>query len=263
MGRPENPSENVKILSATVSEAAGHWFVSLSVEREIEEPKPKKAHVVGVDVGIKHLAVTSDGEVFDNPKALSKAQDILRTRQKAVSRKVKGSQNRRKAVVQVAKLHRRVANIRRDSIHKLTTSINKSASVIVIEDLNVSGMMRNHKIARALSDASLGEIHRQLEYKSKWYGTGIRKADRFYPSSKRCSRCGAVKESLSLGERTYCCEECGLVIDRDLNAALNLKFLAASSAVTACCPGSAGRSRKASTKLLVGQEPSRLEEAHG
>ena len=252
------PVENVKVLSATVSEQAGRWFVSLQVEQEIADPEPKAPHVVGVDVGIKHLAVTSDGEIFDNPKVLTKAQRTLRIRQKAVSRKQKGSANRRKAVARVARLHRRVTNIRKDAIHKMTTSITKSASIIVIEDLNVSGMLKNRNLARSLSDASLSEIHRQLEYKSKWYGAELRKADRFYPSSKRCSKCGHVKDTLSLAERTYRCE-CGFVVDRDLNAALNLKALAGSSPVSACCPGSAGRSRKTSTKLLVGQEPSRKE----
>ncbi len=250
--------KNVKVLSATISESAGRWFVSLQVEQEIADPLPKAPHVIGVDVGIKSLAVTSDGEVFDSPKSLAKAQNTLRVRQKAVSRKVKGSKNRREAVARVASVHRRVANIRRDAIHKMTTSITKSASTIVIEDLNVSGMLKNHKLARSLSDASLSEIHRQLEYKAKWYGTELRKADRFYPSSKLCSRCGKKKESLSLSERMYQCE-CGLVMDRDLNAALNLKALAGSSPVSACCPGSAGRSRKTSTKLLVGQEPSQEE----
>ncbi len=255
------PAENVKVLSATVSEQAGRWFVSLQVEQEITDPLPKVPHVVGVDVGIKSLAITSDGEVFDNPKALAKAQKTLRIRQKAVSRKVKGSKNRRKAVARVAHVHRRVANIRRDAIHKMTSSIIKSASIVVIEDLNVSGMLKNHKLARSLSDASLSEIHRQLEYKAKWYGAELRKADRFYPSSKRCSKCGHVKSELSLSERTYHCEnpECGQVIDRDLNAALNLKLWPVVAPVAACCPGSSGRSRKTSTKLLVGQEPSRKE----
>jgi putative transposase len=256
------PVEKVKVLAATVSEQAGRWFVSLQVEQEIADPKPKPHHVVGVDVGIKSLAVTSDGEVFDSPKSLANAQKTLRIRQKAVSRKVKGSQNRRKAVARVARVHRRVANIRIDAIHKMTTSIIKSASSVVIEDLNVSGMLKNHKLARSLSDASLSEIHRQLAYKSKWAGVALHKADRFYPSSKTCSGCGNIRE-VSLSERTYCCDRCGLTMDRDLNAALNLKALAGSSPVSACCPGSAGRSRKTSTKLLVGQEPSRLEEAYG
>ena len=259
------PIEGVKVLSATVSESAGRWFVSLQVEQEFPDPEPKPAHVVGVDVGIKHLAITSDGEVFENPKALGNVQKTLRVRQKAVSRKIKGSKNRRKAVARVARVHQRVANIRRDAIHKMTTAITKSASTIVIEDLNVSGMLKNHCLARALSDASLSEIHRQLAYKSKWYGAELLKADRFYPSSKRCSKCGEVKETLDLGERMYYCENlaCGSVIDRDLNASLNLKSLAGSSPVSACCPGSSGLNRKIQTKLLVGQEPNRLESVYG
>jgi putative transposase len=253
------PVEGVKILSATISEAAGRWFVSLQVKQEIAAPAVQRAHVVGIDVGIKHLVVTSDGETFDNPKALTKVLQTLRTRQKAVSRKVKGSANRRKAVARVARVHRRVANIRKDVIHKMTTSIAKRASMIVVEDLNVSGMLKNHHLARALSDASLSEIHRQLAYKAKWYGAEFLKVGRFYPSSKRCSGCGNVKKHLLLSERTYCCENppCGLVIDRDLNAAINLKLWPQVSAVSACCPGSAGSGRKTRTKLLVGQEPSR------
>jgi len=257
------PVENVKVLSATVSEQAGRWFVSLQVEQELADPEPKVPHVVGVDVGIKHLAVTSDGEMFDNPTALKKVQKTLRIRQKAVSRKQKGSANRRKAVARVAKVHRRVANIRRDALHKMTTSIAKSASVIVVEDLNVSGMLKNHCLARSLSDASLSEIHRQLTYKAKWNGAELLKVDRFYPSSKRCSGCGNVKVTLGLDERTYHCEECGAIIDRDENASLNLKALAGSSPVSACCPGSSGLSRKTQVKLLVGQEPSREESTYG
>jgi putative transposase len=142
----------------------------------------------------------------------------------------------------------------------MTTVIIKSASILVIEDLNVSGLLRNHRLALSLSDASLAEIYRQIEYKAKWYGAELRKADRFYPSSKRCSRCGSVKMLLGLGERVYRCENaaCGFVMDRDLNASINLK-LAGSSPASACCPGSAGHGRKTATKLLVGQEPSRKE----
>ena len=250
------PVENVKVLSATVSEQAGRWFVSLQVEQETPDPSPKASHTIGVDVGIKHLAVTSDGKIFDNPRALAKAQRSLRVRQKSVSRKVKGSINRRKAVARVARVHRRVANIRKDAIHKMTTAITKLASVIVVEDLNVSGMLKNHCLARALSDASLSEIHRQLAYKSKWNGAEFIKADRFYPSSKRCSGCGEKKEDLSLSERTYCCKNpvCGLVIDRDLNAAINLKMWPTVASASACCPGSSGRAVRGATKLLVGQE---------
>jgi putative transposase len=218
------------------------------------DPAPKSTNIVGVDVGIHHLAVTSDGGHFDNPRALAKAQQTLRVRQKSVSRKVNGSANRRKAVARVARVHRRVANIRKDAIHKMTTAITKQASVIVVEDLNVSGMLKNHRLARALSDASLAEIHRQLAYKSKWNGVEFIKADRFYPSTKRCSGCGAKKEILSLSERTYRCECCGLVIDRDLNAAINLKMWPTVASASACCPGSSGRTLQSPTKLLVGQE---------
>jgi putative transposase len=260
------PTYGVKVLSATVSESAGRWFVSLQVEQQAPNPESRPEHVVGVDVGIKHLAVTSDGKTFENPRALTSAQKTLRIRQKAVARKKdKSSHNRRKAVARVAKVHQRVANIRRDAIHKMTTAITKSASVTVVEDLNVSGMLKNHRLARALSDASLAEIHRQLEYKSKWYGAAFVKADRFYPSSKRCSKCGHVKETLSLDERTYRCEnpDCGLVMGRDLNAAINLKLWPGVASAAACCPGSSGRSPVAPTKLLVGQEPNREELAHG
>ena len=250
------PVKGVKVLSATVSEAAGRWFVSLQVEQEVADPLPRLPLVIGVDVGISHLATTSDGNVFDNPRALAKAQRSLRVRQKSVSRKVRGSNNRRKAVARVARVHRRVANIRKDAIHKMTTAITKLASVIVVEGLNVSGMLKNHCLARALSDASLSEIHRQLAYKAKWNGAEFIKADRFYPSSKRCSGCGEIKETLSLSERTYYCKNpvCGLVIDRDLNAAINLKMWPTVASASACCPGSSGSRSKTRTKLLVGQE---------
>jgi putative transposase len=258
------PTKGIKILSATISEVAGRWYVSLQVEKEHQPHKYPFEHVVGVDVGIKHLAITSDGEVFENPHALVGLQSILRVRQKAVSRKKKGSHNRRKAVHRLAVLHARIANIRKDAIHKMTRSIAKSASVVVIESLNVVGMLKNHCLARSLSDASLGEIHRQLGYKMRWSGGEVLEADRFYPSSKRCSKCGHVKAELSLSERTYHCEnpECGHVIDRDLNAALNLKLWPQVRAVAACCPGSSGRNRKTSTKLLVGQETRRENQAY-
>lgn len=248
------PSADVKVLSATVSEAAGRWYVSLQVEQDLEEPTPKSVKVLGIDVGLKHLAITSDGEVFENPTALRKALKRLRTRQKALSRKVKGSCNRKKSAAKVARVHRRVVNIRRDAIHKMTSSITKRASTIVIESLNVAGMLKNRRLSRAIADASLAEVHRQLTYKSKWYGCTLLQADRFYPSSKRCSACGTVKDTLSLSERVYHCDNsaCGETIDRDLNAAINLALLAGSSPVLAYCPGSSGRVLANTTKLLAG-----------
>jgi putative transposase len=246
------PTEGVRILSATVSEAAGRWFISIQVEQDTFKLTNKIPHIVGVDIGVNHLAVTSDGEFFENPKALIQAQRLLIVRQKSVSRKRKGSNNRRKSVCKLARLHQRISNIRKDAIHKVTTAITKLASIVVIESLNVSGMMKNHCLAKSLLDASLGEIHRQLRYKSEWSGVIIIEANRFYPSSKKCSRCGHIKEHLVLSDRVYHCDECGSIENRDFNAALNLKSLAPSSGVTACCPESSGLLRQA--KLLVGQE---------
>lgn len=230
---PGPDRDDVRILSATVTEQAGHWFVSLAVEQEVAEPTPE-GDVIGVDVGIKTLATVSDGRTFDNPKSLRRAEARLRRLQKAVSRKQRGSNNRKKAVEQLRRQHYRVACIRRDSIHKATSAITKSASVIGIETLNVKGMMQNGRLSKALSDASLSEFLRQIEYKARWRGAIVVKADRFYPSSKTCSGCGSVRADLTLGDRTYECGSCGLEIDRDLNAAINLRALAASSAVTVC-----------------------------
>ena len=249
------PADGVKVLAATVTERAGRWFVSLQVEQEIALPTPEE-HVVGVDVGISALAVTSDGEVFENPKALRTSTTCLRRLQKSVSRKVKGSSNRRKAVAKLARQHYRVACVRQDAIHKATTAIAKQASVVVIESLNVAGMMKNHRLARAIGDAGLAEFHRQLRYKAVWRGGRIVEADRFYPSSKTCSRCGHVKDVLGLGEREFRCESCGLRISRDLNAAINLKNWPSVATVTACGEASAGRVREVPTKLAsMKQEP--------
>ena len=234
---PGPDCDDVRILSATVTEQAGHWFVSLAVEQEVADPTPTGdtlGNAVGVDVGIKTLATVSDGRTFDNPKSLRRAEARLRRLQKAVSRKQRGSNNRRKAVEQLRRQHYRVACIRRDSIHKATSAITKSASVIGIETLNVKGMMQNMRLSKALSDASLSEFLRQIEYKARWRGAVVVKADRFYPSSKTCSGCGEVEADLTLGDRTYKCESCGLEIDRDLNAAINLRALAVSSTVSAC-----------------------------
>ena len=250
------PASGVKILKATISEKAGRWFVSLQVEQEIVVEKAPD-HVLGVDVGINNLAMTSDGQPFVNPRALKKSAQRLRMLSKAVSRKKKGSNNRRKAVQKLARQHYRDACIRKDAIHKATSAISKSASVVVIESLNVAGMMKNHRLAKALGDASLAEFHRQLRYKVAWRGGTVFVADPFYPSSKLCSGCEERKDDLLLSDREYVCAKCGLVIDRDLNAAINLKKLAASfTAVAACCPGSSGRFR--ATKLPVGQEPSTI-----
>lgn len=220
---------DARVLSATVSEQAGRWFVSIQVEEEHKKPVPTATTAIGVDLGIKTLATLSDGVTFANPRALKHAQKKLKRLERQKSRCKKGSKNRAKTRQQIARLHARLANIRKDASHKLTTSLCKNHALVAIEDLHVAGMLKNHCLAQAVSDSNFGEIRRQLEYKSAYHGTHLVLVDRFYPSSKTCSSCGYIKPELSLSERTYVCEDCGMVLDRDLNAAINLRMVAVSS----------------------------------
>ncbi len=246
-----------QILSATVSEQAGHWYVSVLIEQEHIVPE-NAGPVVGVDLGIKTLATLSDGTVEPNPRYLTHCLKRLKRTQRAVSRKRKGSHNRRKAVCKLAALHRQVANQRANTFHQFTSRLAKTKSVVVIEDLNVSGMLRNHHLAQAIGDVGCGEFRRQLTYKAPWYGCQVVVASRWEPSSKTCSGCGWMDDDLSLADRTFCCEHCGLVIDRDLNAAFNLSKLAGSSpeSQNACGEGSSGQRLTALVKLPpMKQEP--------
>jgi len=213
---------DAKILNASVRERAGRWYVAVQVEMEMPEPPVKPVVIVGVDLGIKTLATCSDSEVFENPKALGKNLKRLKKLGRLVSRKEKGSRNRKKAADRLAKFHKKVSDIRKDTLHKITTQLTKTKSVVVIEDLNVSGMMKNRCLSRAISDVGFHELRRQLEYKGGWYGCQVVVADRFFPSSKTCCECGMVKTDLSLSDRVYVCP-CGNEIDRDLNAAINLE----------------------------------------
>lgn len=213
---------DAKVLSATVSEQAGRWFVSIQVELEQEKPTPTATSAIGVDLGIKTLATCSDGTTFANPRALKHAQKRLRRLERQKSRRKLGGTNRKKTSRALAKQHAHVANIRKDAAHKLTSYLSKNHALIVMEDLHVAGMLKNHTLAQAVSDSNFGEIRRQLEYKAAWTGASLVIVDRFYPSSKTCSACGWIDEDLDLKSRTFICEACGLVIDRDLNAALNL-----------------------------------------
>ena len=193
------------------------------MEREpIAKPAPRGG-VVGVDLGVKNLATLSDGTVIPNPRPLGARLRALRKAQQALSRKVKGSVRREKAKKHVARLHARVADVRADAINKATAMIASNYSDVCIEDLNVAGMVKNRSLARSVSDASLGEFRRQLEYKTARSGAVLRVVDRWYPSSKTCSNCGTVKAKLPLSERTFNCDACGLSIDRDVNAAINIK----------------------------------------
>jgi putative transposase len=222
------PTSGVRILSATVGEHAGHWYVSVLVEQEHVAPT-NQGPVVGVDLGVKRLATLSDGTTEANPRHLRSCLKKLKRCQRAVSRKRKGSCNRRKAVQRLACLHRRVAHQRANTLHQFTSRLAKTKAVVVIEDLHVSGMLRNHHLAQAIGDVGFYEFRRQLTYKAAWYGCRVVVASRWEPSSKTCSGCGWEDEDLALADRTFCCERCGQVLDRDLNAAINLAQLAGSS----------------------------------
>ena len=215
--------DGVRVIRMTISRRAGRWYAALTVERDDQTMKQApKGGAVGIDLGVRTLATLSDGTVIPNPHSLKTGERQLRRAQKALSRKTKGSKRRAKAKDRVARIHARITNRRTDTLHKLTTRLTQTYSDICIEDLNVAGMVKNHRLAKAISDVSFYELRRQLEYKTAKTGARLHFVDRWYPSSKTCSQCGSVKAKLSLNERIYRCEHCGLVIDRDLNAAINI-----------------------------------------
>ena len=224
---------NVKgIKNVTVSRQASHWFVSFKTKE-----KPAKVNhpegAVGVDLGIKTLATLSNEVTFENKRPYKKYKKKLKIEQRKLSKKyVKGqkpqSNNYYKQQRKVATIHYKISCLRKDTLHKLTTHLAKNHSEVVIEDLNVRGMSKNHCLASAILDGGFHEFRRQLTYKCEWYGSTLTVADRFFASSKTCSCCGHKKKQLKLSERTYKCDECHCSLDRDLNAALNLKKLAVS-----------------------------------
>jgi len=248
-----------KILSATVSRVADRWFVSIAVDTQDDShlPQAKNQGVVGVDLGVAALATLSTGETITGPKPHKALLARLQRLSRSLSRKQKGSANREKAKAKLARLHARIAAIRSDSLHKLTTDLARRFHTIVIEDLNVRGMMRNRHLARSIADMGFFEFRRQLEYKTAMRGGRVVVADRFYPSSKTCSACGHRLAALPLAVREWTCPACGVVHDRDLNAAINLKNMAVSSTVSACGEEGAGRTRKSAVKpASVKQEAS-------
>jgi transposase len=294
------PTSGVHVLSATVSEEAERWFVSIQVREEVPDPPKAAGEPIGVDLGITTMAMCSDGGAIENPKALRSELKRIRRLHRRLSRKRKGSKNRAKARKKLARKYARIAHVRRDALHRATSHLTRARlspaeraersaqiasilpepktkvkprngkrfqtrqtidvsplpeqvankvkqkqvkrllrqardedaplrpAVIVLEDLNVEGMKRNRKLALSISDVDLGEFRRQMTYKTVWQGETQLIADRWFPSTKKCSKCGNVKEHMDLCERIYMCEkpECGLIIDRDLNAALNLVALA-------------------------------------
>ena len=239
-----------KITSATVSRVADRWFVSIAVDTQDTSHlrQAENQGAVGVDLGVKALATLSTGEVVHGPKALAMLLARLRRASRSLSRKVKGSANRRKAKQRLARLHARIARVRSDGLHKLTTSLTRRFHTVVLEDLNVRGMVRNRHLARAVSDMGFAQLRRQVEYKAAMRGGEVIVADRFYPSSKTCSACGHVLDALPLSVRAWDCPACGAHHDRDVNAAVNLKNLAASSAVSACGEEGSDARRKVRVK---------------
>ena len=222
----EETALNGHILSATVSREADRWFASFSVKRKREEyNRTVQDPAIGVDVGINSFCVLSDGMRIESPKPLEHTLRLLKRRSKQHSRKTLGSANRKKSALRLARLHRRIRNKRKDFLHKLSTQLAKTKSVVVVEDLNVRGMMQNHHLSRHIADSGWSQFFTMLSYKTKWYGSRLIKAPKFYPSSKTCCACGSIKPELSLKERQFVCEICGFTIDRDENAARNLEYL--------------------------------------
>ena len=224
--------EGAEPSTVTVSrDAAGRWFVSVLVEETIE-PYPAAGPVVGIDADLTSLLTLSTGEKVANPRHERRDRERLAKAQRALARKQKGSANREKARVKVARAHARIADRRRDFLHKLSTRLVRENQAVVTEDLSVRNMVRSHSLARAISDAAWSDLRNMLEYKCEWYGRELVVIDRWFPSSKTCSACGHLAAKMPLGVREWTCASCGTRHDRDVNAAINIR--AAGLAVLAC-----------------------------
>jgi putative transposase len=204
----------------TISKEGNRWFVSFCVDAE-RLPVQQSEGSVGIDLGIKSFATLSTQQVFDAPKPLKQAKTKLATLQRQASKQVKGSRNQRKTYNKISRLHARIAHIRLDFLHKLTTYLTKTFKLIKIENLNVQGMMANHKLAGAISDLGFYEFKRQLDYKCQMYGANLALVDQWFPSTKTCSSCGSKKD-MPLSVRTFDCPACRISLDRDFNASLNI-----------------------------------------
>lgn len=252
------------IISASVSRTAEHWYVSLIVDCPDRHPSPvENQGSVGVDLGILHLATLSTAETIDEPRALQRLLCRVQHLSRLLSRKVRGSRNYVKAKRRLSELHEHIANLRRDGLHQLTTGLTRRFHTIGIEDLNVRGMLKNRRLARAIANMGFGELRRQLLYKSARNGGHVVVVDRWYPSSKTCSSCGHVLQKLKMKQRSWTCPDCGVLHDRDVNAAINLRAMAVSSTVTACGGEGAGLSQKREAKPAPVKQESNSEVSSG
>ncbi|MGW4144604.1 RNA-guided endonuclease InsQ/TnpB family protein [Streptomyces mirabilis] len=251
---PEGASPSTVTVS---QDAAGRWFVSLLCEDPSVKPLPARGNAVGVDVGLDHLLTLSTGEKIANPRHERRDRAALAKAQRNLARKARGDgANRRKARLKVAKIYARIAGRRRDTLHKLTTRLVRENQTIVIEDLTVRNMVKNHRLARAISDAAWSEFRSMLEYKARWYGREVIAVDRWFPSSRLCSACGTLRDTMPLNVRAWTCD-CGVTHDRDVNAAHNL--LAAGLAVTVCGAGVRPQRSTPDGQSATKQKPSRRE----
>jgi putative transposase len=252
--RPLPP--DAKPSTVTVSrDAAGRWHVSLLVEDPTVQTLPSVEVAVGIDAGLTSLVTLSTGEKVANPRHERADRARLVKVQRGLARKQKGSKNRAKARVKVARVYARIADRRRDHLHKLTTRLVRENQTVVVEDLNVRGMTGSHTLARVISDAAWTELRRMLEYKANWYGRELVVVDRFYPSSKTCSKCGRLADQMPLDMRKWMCQGCGAWHDRDINAARNV--LAAGLAVAACGDGVRPKRSTPGGRSSMKQEPQR------
>jgi putative transposase len=211
-----------KMKNLTISKTkSGKYFASIQVEQEIQEPE-YKGNKIGIDLGLKDFAVTSDNQKYPASKFFQKSEKKLAKIQREFSRKQKGSKGQEKARIKLARQHEKIANQRQDFLHKLSRQLIEENQLIVIEDLNVKGMVKNHCLAKSISDVGWSEFVRQLKYKGEWYGCQVEQIDRFFPSSKRCFHCGYINQNLTLNDRTWTCPECKTELDRDVNAAKNI-----------------------------------------
>lgn len=259
-GGPVNMTEQLrfagKVMGGRVRYRAGHWYLTVQVDVPVEKAPMRTGPAVGLDLGIKALCVTSDGVIYDNPKALARHQRKMRLLQRSLARRKRGGSNYKKTQAKIARLHERIGNIRKHALHQISHEVTRDYGLVGLEDLNVAGMLKNGKLARSISDVALGELRRQIGYKGEWRGSQVVAVSRWFPSSKTCNACGYVMASMPLSVRWWQCPTCGAEHDRDGNAAVNLRCEAEKMAGAAYAPVAVViTSRRKTPGDGVGSEP--------